>query len=127
MGVAIPLAVTGLIGLEWVWTASRERLDASVRKQAELAAAAFNGWIDAERQPLVGLAASESGRPDSQPLTEAELRSVVRAHPHWLGVEELDADNRVVVAWPPASAPLPPDVVASLREDLAHGERGPIE
>jgi two-component system sensor histidine kinase BaeS len=127
LGVAVPLVVTGLVGLHWVWVASRERLDASVRKQAELAAAAFDGWIDAERQPLVGLAASEAGRPDSQPLTEAELRSVVRAHPHWLGVEEIDAGNRVVVSWPASAVPLSPEVVASLREDLARGEASAID
>ena len=75
LGFAIPLAATGLIGLQWLWSASRGQLDASVRKQAELAAAAFERWIEAERQPLLALAASASGRPNSEPLSPAELRS----------------------------------------------------
>jgi signal transduction histidine kinase len=127
MGVAIPLAVTGLVGLEWVWTANRGQLDISMRKQAELAAAAFDHWIEAERQPLIALAASESARPNSQPLTSEELHSVMRAHPNWLALEARDASDRVVISHPSDRAPLLPDLAASLHAELTRGEPSAIE
>ncbi len=127
LGFAIPLAVTGLIGLGWLWTQSRRQLDVSVRQQAELAAAAFERWIEAERQPLVALAASASGRPNSQPLTEPELRSVLRAHPNWLSIEVRGRGGSVDLVYPERTTTLASDVFESLRSDFADGSSSAIE
>ncbi len=121
MGVAVPLAIFGLLGLDWLWNASREKLDTAIRKQAELTAAAFDGWIDAERQPLIALAASGSGRPRTQSFTDEELHAVLRAHPSWLAVQAIDEGGRVVAAWPIDANPLPPETESALRADLAAG------
>ena len=122
MGVAVPFMVTGFVGLYLVWTASRDKLDSSVREQAELVAVAFDHWIDAEQQPLIALAASEAGRPASQPLTEQELRSVILAHPNWLALEARDAADRVVISHPPEPTPLLPVLADSLHDQLASGD-----
>jgi signal transduction histidine kinase len=122
MGVAVPFMVTGFVGLYLVWTASRDKLDSSVREQAELVAVAFDHWIEAEQQPLVALAASEAGRPASQPLTEQELRSVILAHPNWLALEARDAADRVVISHPPEPTPLLPVLADSLHDQLASGD-----
>ena len=46
IGVAVPLVLVGLAALGGLWRESREQLDLSVEKQAQLAAVAFERWVD---------------------------------------------------------------------------------
>ena len=56
-GIAIPLAVIGILVLNRMWNLGRAQLDDSVKQQAELAALAFDRWVDSQRQPLITIAA----------------------------------------------------------------------
>src|SRR4051812_34114581 len=60
VGIAVPLMIVGVADLRGMWAVSRAQLDDSVRQQAELAALAFERWVDAQRQPLVTIAAIAS-------------------------------------------------------------------
>ena len=47
IGVAVPLALVGALGLLGLWNANRLQLDDSLQQQAELAGIAFERWVDA--------------------------------------------------------------------------------
>ncbi len=51
-GVAVPLALVGLVVLASLWRESREQINLSVESRAQLAAVAFERWIEGQRQPL---------------------------------------------------------------------------
>ncbi len=57
LGIVIPLALVGVLALNRMWSTGRAQLDDSVKQQAELAAIAFERWVDAQRQPLITIAA----------------------------------------------------------------------
>lgn len=125
IGVAVPLALVGLGVLWGLWRESREQINLSVEGQAQLAAIAFERWVEGQRHPLQTIAAQVAAeRANDQPATgmqplAASLPLVVSNRPYWLGVHVLDARGAQTLAQPPHSAPLPPgtatDVLAELR------------
>jgi signal transduction histidine kinase len=127
MGVAVPLALVGLVGLLWMWTDSRRQLDLSVERQAELAAAAFQGWLDAQRQPLVTIAASVAAESRQPPLSRADLRFFVTTRPHWAALRILDASGETLFSHPENAEPLSAELAASLLEDLQRSDAGAVE
>jgi hypothetical protein len=57
VGVAVPIAYVGLVGIWAMWNVSRQQLDYSIKTQAEIAGAHLtNGWTPNEsrlrRSPL---------------------------------------------------------------------------
>lgn len=118
LGVAIPLAVVGVIDLRGMWSVSRFQLDDSVKQQAELAAVAFERWMDAQRQPLTTVAAIVDERgTDALELGE-NLRYSVQTRPHWIDVQVVSASGQSLLAQPPNREPLPPALVEHLLEEV---------
>ncbi len=62
IGIGIPLALVGVLALRQMRNISRLQLEASVSQQSELAAIAFERWVDAQRQPLITIAAVAADR-----------------------------------------------------------------
>ncbi|HYG79592.1 MAG TPA: hypothetical protein VD861_04350, partial [Pyrinomonadaceae bacterium] len=123
VGVAVPLALVGAAGLRGMWNASRLQLDDSIRQQAELAAVAFERWVDAQRQPLNTVAAmvEEQGPPTS--VTSAEsLRFVVATRPHWIDLQILGPRGENLAVHPAGREPLPPALADYLVAET--GRRG---
>jgi signal transduction histidine kinase len=113
LGVALPLAYVGLAGIWAMRRASRQQVDESVRKQAELGAVTFERWIDAQRESLTTIATHWAEQPSPSPAFQQTLRSVMGAHSHWIGVHIVMPDGRTLLSQP-ANAP-------ELSLDLAQG------
>src|SRR5262245_27930807 len=99
--------VVGLAGLDWIWTEGRKQLNASLEKQAELAAAAFHGWVEAQQQSLLTIAASVAQEPKKQPLSRDDLRFFVKTRPSWIDLQIFNGDGEIVFAHPTGTTPLP--------------------
>lgn len=108
VGVAVPLALVGAAGLRGMWTASRLQLDDSIQQQAELAAVAFERWVDAQRQPLNTIAAIIEAQGSHTSATLAEsMRFSVTTRPHWIDLQVLGADGENLITQPSGRDPLP--------------------
>ncbi len=118
LGVAVPLMLVGVLGLRLMWNLSREQLDDSVKQQAELAAVAFERWVDAQRQPLTTLAelaATEDVRATS---FAAHLRATVSTRPHWIDLRVVDSSGRTLIAQPAGREELPSALTDFLLEEM---------
>jgi signal transduction histidine kinase len=92
MGVALPLVGVGLANLLWMRTASRQQIDVSLQNQAGLAAAAFEKWLDNQREPLLTVAASVGDEPG--PLNFRDFRFFVTTRPSWIALRIFDASGK---------------------------------
>lgn len=114
-GVAVPLALVGAVGLRGLWNASRLQLDDSIRQQAELAAVAFERWVDARRQPLTTLAAMiEEQKSHPAPTFADSMRFTAGTRPHWIDLHVVDAEGKSIAAQPAGSEPPPSALVDHL-------------
>ncbi|MBD0373668.1 MAG: sensor histidine kinase [Pyrinomonadaceae bacterium] len=115
IGIAVPLALVGVADLRGMWRTSRQQLDESVKQQAELAAVAFERWVDAQRQPLTTLAAMvEAQGPATPQAFEENLRFIVSTRPHWIDLRVVDVYGNSLTAQPAGVEPPPPALVEHL-------------
>jgi len=121
VGGVVPLLVVGLAVLWAVWAGKQQRLDESLEQQAELAAVVFDRWLDAQRQPLLTLAAYPAARLQDPAALEADLRAALAPRRHWVDLRLLDAGGRLVASHPPGAEPLPEAVAARLLEGARRG------
>jgi signal transduction histidine kinase len=123
--VAIPLAFVGLAGIVTMWESTRQQLNDSVQKQAELVAVAFEQWIAAQREPLAAVAAySSSHDVNSQSFRDA-LGVIVKSRPHWLGVRVVDSAGRTILAEPHTAPPLSSEFLHNLL-NVGEGSAGSL-
>lgn len=107
VGIAVPLALLGAADLGRVWQSNRSQLDQSLKQQAELAAVAFERWIDAQRQPLTALAAEAAEQSLGSPQLADHLRYTVQTRPYWIDARVLDATGESLTAHPADTKPPP--------------------
>src|SRR5688572_18929240 len=106
MGVAIPLVGVGLAGLLWMRSESQRKYDFLLTKQSELAAAAFEGWINAQQQSILTIAASVAEKKKQERAAAAAAERAAAA-----AVDERAKARRATAAAagrPPAEAPAMP-------------------
>jgi signal transduction histidine kinase len=120
-GGVVPLLVIGLALLWAVWGGKQQQLNEALEQQAELAAVVFDRWLDAQRQPLLTIAAYPAARLQDTPALEADLGATLSPRPHWVDLRVLDAGGRVVAAHPASAESLPEGVAERL---LAEARRG---
>lgn len=121
--IAVPLALIGVADLRGMWGVSRSQLDNSVKQQAELAAIAFERWVDAERQPLTTIAANASERIGREPSTRLTmpadyLRSLVETHPYWIDARIVDASGNSLMAEPTGKEPPTASLISHLLSEI---------
>ncbi len=116
IGIAVPLTLVGLTVLWGMWRESRRQLNHSVEEQAELAAVAFERWIDGQRQPLTTLAAIAAQHPP--PPLAASLPFIVNTRPYWIDLQVLDAAGNAFVTQPKNAQPLPAELAGTLRDEM---------
>ena len=114
VGGVVPLLLVGLTLLWAVWGGKQQQLNEALEQQAELAAVVFDRWLDAQRQPLLTIAANPSGRLNDPTAVEADLRAALHPRPHWVDLRVIDAGGKVSAAYPAGAASLPPDVARRL-------------
>ena len=117
IGIVIPLALVGVLALTRMWSTSRTQLDDSVKQQSELAAIAFERWVDAQRQPLITIAAVAAQQKISPP--NSNLKYVVSTRPHWIGIDIVDASGKVLVGEPGDEEPPPSALIQYLLGETA--------
>lgn len=107
VGIAVPLALVGVADLRGLWRSNRSQLDEAMRQQAELAAVAFERWIDAQRQPLATLAAGAGEQSLRSPQLAEHLRLTAQTRPYWIDARIIDRTGETLVAQPPGREPPP--------------------
>lgn len=123
VAVSAPLALVGVADMRGVWRSNRAQLEDALRRQAELAAVAFERWTDAQRQPLTTLAAeAEEQHSLRSPQLAEHLRLTAQTRPYWMDARVLDGAGETVVAQPPGREPPPPALTAYLLSEI--GRRG---
>jgi signal transduction histidine kinase len=105
VGAVVPLTVVGLFALWSLWAAKREQLDAALEQQAELAGVVFDRWLDAERQPLVTIAAYGPNRLRDPAALDEDLAAAAAPRSHWVDVRVLDAAGVTLAAHPAKAEP----------------------
>ncbi len=118
IGIAIPLIVVGLIMLWALWQESRHELNHSMEEQSQLAAVAFEKWIDGQRQPLSTLAAIAGEHPQGPFPFEGRLSYMVHTRPHWLDLSILDDAGRPLLLQSSNSAAVPVQVFETLQAEM---------
>jgi signal transduction histidine kinase len=118
VGVAVPIAYVGLVGIWAMWNVSRQQLDDSIENQAEIAGAAFEQWINAQREPLATVAAryAEHKRVDPEFLNTFRLSVTTRQH--WLGLHIVNAEGETLASQPRNAPSLQPGIVDGLVRHL---------
>lgn len=117
-GVAIPIAYAGLTGIWAMWGVSRRQLDDSIKNQAEIASAAFEQWIDAQREPVATVAAQYAKQQVLHPDFLDTLRSTVAMRPHWLGLRIINSAGETLASQPRDAPSLEPALAANLVKQL---------
>jgi signal transduction histidine kinase len=117
IGLVVPLLAVGFYNLWEAWQVSREQLNDSIERQAELAATAFEQWIQAQAQTLTTISnLSQSSNPD---VLKDYLNSIVETRPHWLDVQIVNPAGEVVLSQTVRDQPLPLVSIETLRREVA--------
>lgn len=117
-GVAIPIAYVGLVGIWAMWGASHRQLEDSIKSQAEIAGAAFEQWIDAQREPLATVAVLYAKRQEFAPDFADILRLTVTTRSHWLGLRIIDPSGQTIESQPPDAPSLQTEIAVALVREL---------
>jgi signal transduction histidine kinase len=117
IGLVVPLLLVGFYNLQEAWQVSRRQLNESIERQAQLAATAFEQWIEAQTQTLTTISTlSQSDNPAS---LKDYLNSIVKTRPHWLDVQIVSPSGEVVLSQTVRDKPLPLVSIETLRREVA--------
>jgi len=117
IGLVVPLLLVGFYNLWEAWQVSRAQLNESIERQAELAATAFEQWIEAQTQTLTTISTLSQ---NNNPATLKDyLDSIVKTRPHWLDVQIVNPAGKVVLSQTVRDKPLPLVSIETLRNEVA--------
>ena len=117
IGLVVPLLLVGFYNLWEAWQVSREQLNESIERQAELAATAFEQWIEAQTQTLSTISTlAENG---NQAALKDYLDSIVKTRPHWLDAQIVSSSGEVILSQTVRDKPLPLVSIETLRQEVA--------
>lgn len=97
LGITVPFTLVGVFGLLRVWNISRTQLNDSVQQQAELAALAFERWVDSQRRPLETIAVIAADA-NTQSLSSVEYG--IKTRPYWIDVSIVSTAGKVTRSFP---------------------------
>lgn len=121
LGGAVPLLIVGLVVLWAVWKGKQQQLNESLEQQAELAAVVFDGWLDAQYQPLRTIAAYPPEHLSDSSSLEADLRAALIERPHWIDLRVVEPGAKVVTKYPVDAADLPAGLIEKLLDGVQRG------
>jgi signal transduction histidine kinase len=118
VGISIPLISVGLLMLWALWQESKRELTHSIEEQSQLAAVAFEKWIDGQRQPLSTLATITAQHPQG-PLPFADrLSYIVETRPYWIDLWILDEAGGARASHSQNATSLPNDLHETLTREM---------
>src|SRR4026207_1992885 len=112
--IATPLILVGLLMLWALWRESRRELTHSIEEQSQLAAVAFEKWIDGQRQPLSTLATIAAQHPQGPLPFAGRLSYIVDTRPYWIDVWILDDAGSTRASHSPDAKSLPKELLETL-------------
>ncbi|MDQ3749119.1 MAG: ATP-binding protein [Acidobacteriota bacterium] len=118
LGLLIPLLLAGFFNLWGFRQASRAQLDESLKRQAELAATAFEQRILAYRQTLEAISILAENN-ESRLALQDYLDSIVKTRPNWLDIQIVNSDGEVIIAQSKKTANLSAISVKDLEREAA--------
>ena len=118
IGISIPLTLAGLLMLWALWRESKKELTHSIEEQSQLAAVAFEKWIDGQRQPLSTLATIAAEHPHGPLPFAGSLSYLVDTRPYWMDLWILDDTGGTLASYAPATKTLPDEVIRTLRTEM---------
>jgi signal transduction histidine kinase len=118
LGLLIPLVLVGFFNLWGFRQASRAQLDESLKRQAELAATAFEQRILAYRQTLEAISILADNN-ESRLALQDYLDSIVNTRPNWLDVQIIDSNGEVIIAQSKKAANLSAISIKDLKREAA--------
>lgn len=118
IGIAVPLIVAGVLMLWALWRESRRELTHSIEEQSQLAAVAFEKWIDGQRQPLLTLATIAAEHPQGPLPFAGRLSYIVDTRPNWIDLWIFDNAGSTRASYSPQAKSLPNEVLETLRTEM---------
>jgi signal transduction histidine kinase len=118
IGISIPLILVGLLMLWALWRESKRELTHSIEEQSQLAAIAFEKWIDGQRQPLSTLATIAAEHPQGPLPFAGRLAYIVDTRPYWLDLWIIDEAGSTRASHAPKAKNLPTELLATLRTEM---------
>src|SRR5688572_21158636 len=118
IGIAVPLILVGLVILWALWQESRKELTHSIEEQSQLAAVAFEKWIDGQRQPLSTLATIAAEYPSGPFPFAGRLSYMVQTRPHWVDLRILDEKGESLLTQSPGAEALPVEILSTLQNEM---------
>jgi len=116
IGLVVPLLLVGFYNLWEAWQISRKQLNESIERQAELAATAFEQWIEAQAQTLRTI--STLSQSDNPATLKDYLNSIIKTRPHWLDVQIVSPSGEIVLSQTVRDKPLPLVSIEMLRREI---------
>ena len=117
VGLVVPLLLVGFYNLWEAWQVSRGQLNESIERQAELAATAFEQWIEAQAQTLRTI--TTLSQIDNPATLKDYLNSIVKTRPHWLDVQIVSPAGEVILSQTVRDKPLPLVSIETLLREVA--------
>ena len=118
IGISIPLTLVGLLMLWALWRESKRDLTHSIEEQSQLAAVAFEKWIDGQRQPLATLATIAAEHPHGPLPFAGRLSYMVETRRYWLDLWILDDAGNALASHSREGKALPNEVIRTLRTEM---------
>ena len=118
IGISVPLILAGLLMLWALWRESRRELTHSIEEQSQLAAVAFEKWIDGQRQPLSTLATIAAQHPQGPLPFAGRLSYIVDTRPYWIDLWILDDAGSTRASHSPDAKSLPKELLETLRTEM---------
>ena len=111
LGITVPFTLVGVFGLLRVWNISRTQLHDSVQQQAELAALAFERWVDSQRRPLETMALIAA---DGQVQSLDVIDYGIQTRPYWIDVTIVSGAGEIIRSFPAGREQAPPALIDHL-------------
>ncbi|HKY42356.1 MAG TPA: ATP-binding protein [Pyrinomonadaceae bacterium] len=118
IGISVPLILVGLLVLWALWRESKRELTHSIEEQSQLAAVAFEKWVDGQRQPLLTLTTIAAEHPQDPLPFASRLSYIVGTRPYWIDLWILDDAGNKRASHSPDAKSLPNELVETLRNEM---------
>jgi signal transduction histidine kinase len=118
IGISIPLILAGVLMLWALWRESKRELTHSIEEQSQLAAIAFEKWIDGQRQPLSTLATIAAEHPQGPLPFAGRLSYIVDTRPYWIDLWILDDAGSTRASYSSPAKNPPKEVLETLKTEM---------
>ena len=102
-----------------LWHESKRELTHSIEEQSQLAAVAFEKWIDGQRQPLATLATIAAEHSNGPLPFAGTLSYMVDTRPHWLDLWILDDAGATLASHSPETKSPPEVIIRTLQAEMS--------